>query len=109
MKKACGRCHVSRSTLWRRVRLYDRTEESLLPRSRRIDHERSCRTLSSCSLEDLGRQGAAWLRRHDPAPRCALGLRSPDEDEIAKLRELCENEAEARRLRLLRRSTSSVS
>ena len=34
-KKACGHCHVSRSTLWRWVRRYDGTEESLLPQSHR--------------------------------------------------------------------------
>ena len=36
-------------------------------------------------------------------------MRSPDEAEVAKLRELHGNEGEARCLRLLRRFTSSVS
>ena len=78
-------------------------------RSRRIDQEKSCRTLSSHSLDDLRRQGGSWLRRHDATPRPVLGMRSPDEAEVAKLRELHGNEGEARCLRLLRRFTSSVS
>ena len=77
-------------------------------RSHRIGQEKSCRTLSFHSLGDLRRQGAAWLRRHDSWPRPVLGMRSPDEAEVAKLRELHGNEGEARCLRLLRRFTSSV-
>ena len=78
-------------------------------RSHRIGQEKSCRTLSFHSLDDLRRQGSAWLRRHDSRPRPVLGMRSPDEAEVAKIRELHGNEGEARSLRLLRRFTSSVS
>ena len=78
-------------------------------RSHRIDQERFYRHLSFYSLEDLRRQGASWLRRHDSRSRPVLGLMSPDEDEVAKLRELHGNEGEARCRRLLRRFTSSFS
>ena len=77
-------------------------------RSHRIDQEKFYRTLSFHSLEDLRRQGAAWLRRYNSRPRPVLGMMSPDEAEVAKLRELYENEGEVRCRRLLRRFTSSV-
>ena len=76
-------------------------------RSHRIDQERFYRTLSFYSLGDLREQGARWMKRYNSTPRMALGLRTPDQMEFAKLRELLFTTGEIRCPKLERRLTSS--
>ena len=59
-KKACGHCRVSRSTLWRWVRRYDGTAESLLPQSHRPKPGHPARKRFSLSRK------AVALRRRNP-------------------------------------------
>ena len=76
-------------------------------RSHRIDQERFYRTLSFYSLGDLREQGARWAKRYNSTLRMALGLRSPDQVEFAKLRELVLTTGEIRCPKLERRFASS--
>ena len=76
-------------------------------RSHRIDQERFYRTLRFSSLGDLREQGARWNKRYNSTPRMALGLRTPDQVEFAKLRELMLTTGEIRCPKLERRLTSS--
>ena len=76
-------------------------------RSHRIDRERFYRTLSFYSLGDLREQGSRWMKRYNSTPRMALGLRTPDQMEFAKLRELLLTTGEIRCPKLERRLTSS--
>ena len=78
-------------------------------RSHRIDQERFYRALSFYSLGDLREQGARWMRRYNSTPRIVLKLRSPDQAEVEKLRELLDTTGEIRCPKLLRRLTSSES
>lgn len=76
-------------------------------RSHRIDQERFYRTLSFHSLQDLREQGSRWMKRYNSTPRMVLGLRTPDQMEFAKLRELLLTTGEIRCPKLERRLTSS--
>jgi len=76
-------------------------------RSHRIDQERFYRTLSFSSLGDLREQGARWMRRYNSTPRMVLGLMSPDQAELAKLRELADTTGEVRCRKLIKCLTSS--
>ena len=76
-------------------------------RSHRIDQERFYRTLRFFSLADLREQGARWNKRYNSTPRMVLGLRTPDQAEFAKLRELMLTTGEIRCPKLERRLTSS--
>ena len=78
-------------------------------RSHRIDQERFYRTLSFHSLGDLREQGSRWMKRYNSTPRMALGLKTPDQVEFAKLGELMLTTGEIRCPKLGRRLTSSDS
>ena len=77
-------------------------------RSHRIDQERFYRTLAFHSLGDLREQGARWMKRYNSMPRMVLGLKTPDQMEFAKLRELLLTTGEFRCPKLERRLTSSA-
>lgn len=76
-------------------------------RSHKIDQERFYRTLAFHSIDDLRGQGRRWNGRHNDTPRICLGLKSPNEVELAKRKKLCEDTGEIRCLRLFKRFTSS--
>ena len=78
-------------------------------RSHRIDQERFYRTLSFSSLGDLREEGARWMKRYNSTPRMALGPKTPDQVEFAKLGELMLTTGEVRCPKLGRRLTSSGS
>ena len=78
-------------------------------RSHRIDQERFYRTLAFHSLGDLRDQGERWMKRYNSTPRMVLGLKTPDQTELAKLRELLLTTGEIRCLKLEKRLTSSDS
>lgn len=73
-------------------------------RSHRTDQDRFYRKLKFYSLEDLRIQGAAWNARYNRMPKEVLGFMSPNEYELAKLKELKENTGE---IRCPKRLTSS--
>lgn len=76
-------------------------------RSHRIDQEHFYRTLSFYSLDDLKEQGARWMKRYNSTPRMVLGMKAPNEVELAKLRELLLTTGEIRCPKLERCLTSS--
>ena len=76
-------------------------------RSHRTDQEKFYRNLSFFSLGDLREQGERWNRRYNSTPKMVLGLLSPDQAELAKLRELAQTTGEVRCPRLAKRLTSS--
>ena len=75
-------------------------------RSHRIDQERFYRTLSFFSLGDLREQGARWMKRYNSTPRMVLGLKTPDQAELEKLRKLLDTTGEVRCPKLMKRLTS---
>ena len=85
------------------------THNGKAERSHGIDQERFYRTLSFFSLGDLREQGARWMKRYNSTPRMVLDLRTPDQVEFAKLRELMLTTGEIRCPKLERRLTSSDS
>jgi transposase InsO family protein len=60
-------------------------------RSHRIDQEKFYRNLKFYSLEDLSKQGAARNKRYNDMPKFVLGLKTPNEVEVEKLKELNNN------------------
>ena len=76
-------------------------------RSRRIDREKSCRNLRLYSLDDLRKQGKAWMDRCNSTPRMVLRLKSPNQAELDGLKRIMENTGEVRCLRLLKCLTSA--
>ena len=75
-------------------------------RSHRIGQEKFCRRMSFCSLGDLTRQGAAWMKKYNEMPRMVLNLRPPNQVELEKLARLMQDTSKARCPRLLKCFTS---
>ena len=75
-------------------------------RSHRIDQEKFYRTLRFYSLDDLRKQGKAWMDRYNSTPRMVLRLKSPNQAELDSLRRIMENTGEVRCPRLLKCFTS---
>lgn len=75
-------------------------------RSHRIDQEKFYRFLRFYSLADLAAQGARWNRRYNETPRISLDLRSPNQVELEKLRDLMLTTGEVRCPKLAKRLTS---
>ena len=65
-----------------------------------------CRNLRFYSLDDLRKQGKAWMDRYNSTPRMALRLRSPNQAELDGLKRIMKNTGEVRCLRLLKCLTS---
>ena len=76
-------------------------------RSHRIDQEKFYRNLRFYSLEDLRKQGKAWIYRYNSTPRMVLKLRSPNQAELDSLKRIMKNTGEVRCPRLLKRFTSA--
>ena len=105
----CRKYHISRTSLWRWNKKYDGSRESLedkshrplskhpkehteteikgtskkhnqkVERSHRNDNERFYSYLKFYSLEDLRKQGAAYLKRSNRIPMAVLGYLTPKE------------------------------
>ena len=65
-------------------------------RSHRIDQDKFYRTLSFYSFDDLKVQGKAWNKKYNNTPKLVLGFKTPNEVELAKLKELLETTGEIR-------------
>ena len=76
-------------------------------RSHRIDQEKFYRNLRFYSLEDLRKQGKAWMDRYNSTPRMVLKLRSPNQAELDSLKRIMKNTGEVRCPRLLKCFTSA--
>ena len=75
-------------------------------RSHRIDQEKFYRNLRFYSLDDLRKQGKAWMDRYNSTPRMVLNLKSPNQAELDSLKRIMENTGEVRCPRLLKCFTS---
>ena len=75
-------------------------------RSHRIDQEKFYRTLRFYSLDDLRKQGKAWMDRYNSTPRMVLNLKSPNQAELDSLRRIMESTGEVKCPRLLKCLTS---
>ena len=74
----CARLEIARK------RIKPRTPEhnGKVERSHRTDQQKFYNRMSFYSLEDLKRQGAAWMKRYNDMPKAVLGYRSPNEKEL---------------------------
>jgi predicted nuclease with TOPRIM domain len=97
----------------RRHRLIARRQEpqaehnGKVERLHRVDQEKSYRTLSFSSLDDLREQDKRWNGKYNNLHKMILKLKSPNEFELESLRRIMDNTSEVRCPKLLKRFTSA--
>lgn len=72
-------------------RIKPRTPEhnGKVERSHRTDQQKFYNRMSFYSLEDLKRQGAAWMKRYNDMPKAVLGYRLPNEKVMPAFNQNC--------------------
>jgi len=65
-------------------------------RSHRVDQDKFYKYVKFYSLDDLRKQGAAWNKRYNNLPKYILNCKTPNEIELAKLKELRETTGQVR-------------